>query len=186
MQNKFSTVGNFISSFLTAVIVIIAVLAVLARVAGWNFYSVDSYSMSPSYPMNSLIIVQNIEPENIEVGDVITYVASEDGLLVTHRVTDIDTEQQTFTTKGDANEIEDASPILWGNVIGKVFLCIPALGRPLRYLTAEENRPIVIGLILAVLLLAVGWDILGRRLKKKKGEGEENEAEDKAEDRAEL
>ncbi|MGN0172176.1 MAG: signal peptidase I [Acutalibacteraceae bacterium] len=171
------TAGNFLSSFITALVAITAILFVLIRLLGWNMFSVDSPSMSPKYPVNTLVIVQKVEPEAIKVGDVITYVLNTDGVLVTHRVVSIDSSSRTFTTKGDANNNEDA-PVLWDNVVGKVFIGIPALGKPLRFLTAEENRPVVITVIAALFAFSFLWELMERKKKKKKYKHEEQSGED--------
>ncbi|MCD8365665.1 MAG: signal peptidase I [Clostridiales bacterium] len=176
-RETWSVIADFASTFITTIIVIVAAVIVVIRLMGWNMYSVDSYSMTPTYPINSLVVVKTVEPETIQVGDVITYVFNEDGVLVTHRVTDIDYSNQTFTTKGDANDSEDASPVLWGNLVGKVVVGIPVLGSALRVLTAEGNRPIVIGVIVALLALSFGWDIVSGRLKKRKAKKAESPAE---------
>ncbi|MCD8365872.1 MAG: signal peptidase I, partial [Clostridiales bacterium] len=168
IKGALSAIADFVSTFITAVIVIAAVAIVAMRLMGWNMYSVDSYSMTPAYPINSLVVIRPVEPETIQVGDVITYVFNEDGVLVTHRVTEIDRSSETFTTKGDANETADASPVLWGNVVGKVVIGVPGLGALLRTLTSEEHRPIVIGVIVGLLVLSFGWDIVSKRRKKRK------------------
>ncbi|MCD8364085.1 MAG: signal peptidase I [Lachnospiraceae bacterium] len=173
-----SVIADFVSTFVTTIIVIVAVAIVVIRVMGWNLYSVDSYSMTPAYPINSLVVVKSVEPETIQIGDVITYVLNEDGVLVTHRVTEISRSNRTFTTKGDANDSEDASPVLWDNVVGKVVLGIPGLGAPLRVLTAEDNRPVVIGVIIALLVLSFGWDIVSGQVRKRKADKKETESSD--------
>lgn len=156
-----SLVGNFIFSFITAFIAVIAILFVIIKAMGWNLFSVDSGSMAPAYPVDSLVIVQDIEPEQIQVGDVITYVLNEDGVLVTHRVVQIDAANRKFITQGDANNTQDA-PVLWDNVVGKVFLGIPGLGRPIRFLTDEDNRPIVIAVIASLFVASLVWDIVSQ------------------------
>ncbi|MCD8118598.1 MAG: signal peptidase I [Lachnospiraceae bacterium] len=158
LKDVLSVMIDFITTFITTVVVIVAVAFVAVRLLGWEMYSVDSYSMTPAYPIDSLIIVQTVDASEIEVGDVITYVLNEEGTLVTHRVVSIDTSASTFTTKGDANESNDASPVRWENVVGKVVLGIPFLGKPLRYLTAEENRTAVIAVIVGLLAISFLWD----------------------------
>lgn len=153
-------IGNFLSTFITTVVVIIAIAFVAIRLLGWNMFSVDSSSMTPKLPVNSLILVQKIEPEKIEVGDIVTYILNDNNILVTHRVVEIDSAKQTFTTKGDANESNDSAPVHWGNVVGKVVFCVPGLGTPLRIITAEENRIAVISVIVGLFLLSLFWDIL--------------------------
>ena len=165
-KNILSAAGNFISSFITAAAAIVAAIFVLIKLLGWNMFSVDSPSMAPLYPVGTLVIVQKAEPEEIEVGDVITYVLNEDGVLVTHRVIKINADNRTFITKGDANNTED-SPVLWDNMVGRVLLGITALGRPVRFLTAEENRPAVISVIAVIFVFSLVWDLIERRKNKK-------------------
>lgn len=119
-KRDFKLSREFYFSFITAFIAVIAILFVIIKAMGWNLFSVDSGSMAPAYPVDSLVIVQDIEPEQIQVGDVITYVLNEDGVLVTHRVVQIDAANRKFITQGDANNTQDA-PVLWDNVVGKVF-----------------------------------------------------------------
>ncbi len=158
---------DFFTSFITAVIVITAGVFVTLWFLGWGMYSVDSYSMSPRFPVDSLILVQPVEADTIAVGDVITFVIDDEGTLVTHRVTAIDSTAKTFTTKGDANAEEDSAPVLWGNTVGKVVLCVPRLGSPLRVVTTRANRPYVIGAIVLMLGLVFAWDIVSAKRKKR-------------------
>lgn len=166
-KNAAAAAGNFVFTFITAFVAIIAVLFVLIRLMGWQMFSVDSGSMAPRYPVDTLVVVQKIDPENIKVGDVITYVLNSNGVLVTHRVVEIDSAGRTFTTKGDANNTEDA-PVLWDNVVGKVFLGFPKIGKPFRYLTDADNRPIVITLIAALFIASFAWDLIVRKKNKSK------------------
>lgn len=177
-----SLVGNFIFSFITAFIAVIAILFIIIKAMGWNLFSVDSGSMAPAYPVDSLVIVQDIEPEQIQVGDVITYVLNADGVLVTHRVVQVDAADRKFITQGDANNTQDA-PVLWDNVVGKVFLGIPGLGRPVRFLTDEDNRPVVIAVIAALFVVSLVWDIVsqvknrrGARVEEPNGEHRDSSA----------
>ena len=161
-------IADFVSAFFTTAAVILVAAMVGFRLLGWGMFTIDSSSMEPTYRINTLILVQNTAPENIRVGDVITYVANDQGLLVTHRVVDIDRNNRTFTTKGDANEIEDASPVLWTNTVGRVVLGIPWVGGIMRSLTAAENRPFVVGAIILLLLLSMNWDFFLRRKRRRK------------------
>ena len=180
IRNILGTAGNFLSSFITAVVAMVALLFVVIKLLGWNMFSVDSPSMSPQYPVDTLVIVQNVEPEDIQVGDVITYVLNRDGVLVTHRVVGISKVNETFTTKGDANNSADASPVIWNNVVGKVLLGIPGLGKPIRFLTASENRPLVIAAIAALFVFSLVWDIIAKKNQKKRETAALPECEDGA------
>lgn len=170
-DNAFVLVTNFISTFIAAVVVILALFLVALQVFGLNAFNVESSSMSPAYPVNSLVIVKDTAPEEIEIGDTVTYVLNADGVLVTHRVIGIDSENETFTTKGDANGVADPNPVLWGNVVGKVIFHIPYIGKPLSAVTAEENRTEVIIVVVVLGVLSFSWDLIDKKLfggKKKK------------------
>ncbi len=161
-------IACFLSTFITTVIVLVAIVFVAVRVMGWGLYSVDSSSMTPTYPVDSLIVVQPVDPSRIQVNDVITYVINDSGTLVTHRVTAVDVANETFTTKGDANNAEDTSPVLWGNVVGRVVIGFPVVGAWLRVLCADGNRPVVITVIVLLLVVSYGWDIVVAVRKRKK------------------
>lgn len=163
---------HFLSTFIISIVTITAVFFVFIKLMGWNMFYIESASMAPKYPVNTLIIVQTVEPEEIEVGDVVTYILNKDNVLVTHRVTSIDYSNKTFTTKGDANNTEDASPVLWDNVVGKVFFGIPSIGKPLQIITNENNRPVFITVIAVLLAFSIAWDIW-ESIKKKKAKKSE-------------
>ncbi len=170
-ENALSMVLDFLSTFIVALIVLIAAILVIGQLAGFHLFSVESGSMTPTYPVNSLVIVREVDPQTIEVGDVITFVANEDGMLVTHRVISVDSSDKTFRTRGDANNVDDAEPVLWGNTVGKVMFGIPLLGRSFSIMTAQENRKIMIGIIVFLLLLSLLWDFQKKR-RENKGEAE--------------
>ena len=136
-RETLTLIGNFLSSTLVAFVALLAVVLVVIRALGMQFFTVESGSMSPLYPINSLVVVREVEPETIEVGDVVTYVLNEDLVLVTHRVTEINASERTFTTKGDANTAEDPNPVLWDNVVGKVVLGLPGVGAPVDLAVAQ-------------------------------------------------
>lgn len=158
-----NSIADFISTFFTALIVMIAALLIIANFVGIHLFNVESGSMAPVYPENSLVVVKETEPANISEGDVITYVMNEAGMVVTHRVVSVDAENRTFKTKGDANNVEDGMPVLWDNMVGKVLFGIPALGSVLSAITAEENRKIMIVIIVCLLISSFGFDIFKKK-----------------------
>ena len=66
-----------------------------------------------------------IKVEDIKVGDIIIFQLDE--TTVTHRVVSIN-DDNTFTTKGDANQTEDLAPVKFENYKGKTMFSIPYLG----------------------------------------------------------
>lgn len=109
-------------------VAILAFLLAGVRIIGFTPYVVLSGSMEPTYHVGSLIYVRSVSPESIEAGDPITFVMNDSGTVATHRVTEVDKENQCFYTKGDANNTADASPVTYDNLIGKAIFTIPKLG----------------------------------------------------------
>lgn len=136
-------IWNGITTALVVIVVIFAVLLVGVRLFGIQVYSVVSGSMEPDYPVGSLIYVQDAEPSEIRVADVITFVLPNE-TPATHRVIAIDEEKQCFWTKGDNNDEADGSPVSFKNLIGKPIFTIPYLGYVAYYI---QNPP---GMYLAV------------------------------------
>lgn len=165
-KQKINAVWSFISTFVVTIIVITAIALAAARIIGLQGFTVESNSMAPIYPINSFVLVKSIPPDEIEVGDIITYVFNEDGMLVTHRVTAVDTEKETFITKGDNNNVPDASPVLWGNVVGKVVFGVPEIGSVLRIIMKPENKPYVIAAIAVIGIVSFALDLTEKKKRK--------------------
>ena len=64
--------------------------------------AVLSGSMEPTYHVGSLIYVKDADPEEVQVGEPITFKISDD-TMVTHRVVAIDPGGPNLQTKGDAS-----------------------------------------------------------------------------------
>jgi len=125
----------------------------------FGLYTIVSGSMMPKINVYDVIVAVNIkDPETVKVGDIITYISNWDlnyGLNVTHRVVDINKNEQgeyTYITKGDNNKEVDGAPVPQSNVIGKVILRIPQLGR-LQFLLATKMGWFIIVFIPAVLVI---------------------------------
>ena len=132
MNKSLKKIWNVISNILVALVVILALLLVGARVVGLQVFTVLSGSMEPTYHTGSLIYVKEVDPYTIEVGQPITFMLNED-TVATHRVVGIvpDEEDPTvirFRTKGDANDAEDGGLVHYKNVIGTPIFSIPYLG----------------------------------------------------------
>jgi len=142
-----------ISFCFVSMIVILAILLVGTRLIGLTPYTVISGSMEPHYAVGSLIYVRGVEPENIQVGDPITFVMNEDLLVATHRVVEI-TPEGNFVTKGDANETIDGTPVHSNNILGKPVFSIPYLGYLSVFLSSKQGR-VVLGVMAILILISI-------------------------------
>lgn len=172
MNKTVKKIWNVVTWFLVLLVLVGAVLMVGVRVVGLTPYAVLSGSMEPTYQVGSLIYVKEVEPSEIKVGDPITFVMNKDLVVATHRVIGIDTENQQFLTKGDANESPDAGGVYFPNLIGKPLFSIPYLGFFSHWITNPPGMYIGIagGVILMILvLLPDALDKADKMEKKKAG-----------------
>ena len=102
----------------------------------FSLYTIISPSMTPNINVYDVVVdIRVDEAEDIEIGDVITFYSDAPelhGSTITHRVISIikDTSgNYSYQTKGDNNLVEDSSIVPFENVVGKVALKIPQLGR---------------------------------------------------------
>ena len=166
MSNTLKKIWNIVSTALVVLIVLCAVFLMGSRLLGFQCYNVISPSMEPEYLVGDLIYVKEVDPTTIKEGDVITFVVNEDLVVGTHRVVRVDAENQRFYTKGDANEIEDQSPVHFNNVIGVPKFAIPKLGYVSDFVQNPPGMYITIGVGIILILAVFLPDMIG----KKKGE----------------
>ncbi len=154
---------NVISSILVALVVLLALLLVGARLFGLQVYTVLSGSMEPTYHTGSLIYVKKVDPYTIRDGQVITFMLDEN-TIATHRVVGVvpDEEDSTvvrFRTKGDANETEDGGLVHYKNVIGTPVFTIPYLGFVANYIQHPPGMYVAISAGAVLLMLTFLPDI---------------------------
>lgn len=140
---------------LTGLAVAAAILMVGLRLTGNTPYAVLSGSMEPAYPVGALIYVRQTPPEDIRVGDVISFVLDEDLTVATHRVVERSADGTQFYTKGDANASPDGTPVDAGNILGVVQFHVPLLGYGAMWLHTGGGRWAVLAAAAGVLLLVL-------------------------------
>ncbi len=133
MKKAVSVINRIVSILLVAVLLFAGYVFVtvmragkdkVPSVFGYSFMQVATGSMEPTIPTGVLIIVRQTAPEEIKVGDVITFYSSDpilEGKPNTHRVTMILNEGGilSFTTRGDAGTTDDPYPVSADQLIGR-------------------------------------------------------------------
>lgn len=143
---------GFLSTILLIVLFALAVLLIGPNLLGMKSLAVLSGSMEPKIPVGSIVYIDDVEPETLQKDDVITYSIG-GGTMVTHRVVEVDTTNQTITTKGDANEVQDANPVAFSQVVGKMKMHVPYLGYISIYIRTPLGIAAACGLLIIVVLL---------------------------------
>lgn len=128
-----------------------------------GLYTIISPSMTPNINVYDVVLTVRVnDPESIKVNDVITFYSTNSffgGTPITHRVVDVLNVPDIgimYQTKGDANQKVDAERVYANNVIGKVVLRFPSLGRVQFFLASKG------GWIIAILIPAlaiISYDI---------------------------
>lgn len=113
---------------LLAVVVPFVIVAVPQVVGANHSFVVLSGSMQPSMGPGDVVIVDEVPPEEIAEGDVITF--SDGRSVTTHQVVGIEAGQdgRVFATRGTANDAADPRPVPEDAVIGEVAFVLPWVG----------------------------------------------------------
>ena len=162
---KFKWFFTFINC--CAIVLIVASLFVLLtvvmtpsgqvpQVMGFSILQVLTGSMEPTIPEGSMLLIQETDPKSLQPGDIISFFSPDpslDGALNTHRIQQVVAEGDTleFITKGDANFLEDQQPVAAEQVVGKVIIISPTLGKFVRLI----SNPLVFGLAILLPLAAM-------------------------------
>ena len=100
----------------------------------FDAYVIVSPSMVPTIKVQDGIIIQRIEAEELNKGDIISFLSSDmryQGMVITHRIVGIEKSQSgdyLFRTKGDNNSVEDSALVKSSDIYGRVIFKIPFLG----------------------------------------------------------
>lgn len=110
-----------------------------------SIYTIVSPSMTPAIKVYDVVInIREDNPENIKVGDIITYVSkapTSEGMTITHRVIEVSELPDggyEYQTQGDNNSEPDKVYVNFDQVIGKEILIIPYLGK-IQFLIANQK-----------------------------------------------
>ena len=139
-----------------AVLLPLTVFLVAAWLLGWQLQSVQSGSMTPAYPIGSLLVIGQIDAGDVEPGMAIAFEdPREPGRLVTHRVVrTTPAETLQFVTQGDANASADPTPVPARLVRGRVLWGVSHLGSLLDWLQWPRSFVLLVvgpGILLGVL-----------------------------------
>ena len=127
-----------------------------AGLFGYTTFVVSSGSMQPNIQADDIIVVKKVSEEEIALGDIITFFDGT-GEIITHRIAGIASVHgiNYYTTKGDANNVDDVERITYDNIIGRYDFKIPYGGRIVRAFAS----PAGIAVFVLPLLSAVSFMI---------------------------
>ena len=181
MSKVIKTIWNWISTVLVVLVVLLAVALVGVRLIGLQPFAVLSGSMEPEYHVGSLIYVKSVDYKELEVGDDITYLVSED-TIVTHRIIEVLIDEEDpntirYFTQGIANDVPDGVSVHYKNIIGKPIFSIPYLGYVSNYIQNPPGMYVAIAAGAILIMLVFLPDLLGDDDDKKKKKAAKREEE---------
>ena len=156
---------NVLSMVVFLGLLVIAGFLFVPKMLGYDEYAVLSGSMEPGIPVGAIVYDKNFTGSEARDGAVVTYQLPA-GTLVTHRIISVDKEEQTVVTQGDANNIADAAPVAWQQIIGVYAFHIPYLGYISIYAKTPLGIAVVCGVLIVLILLNFIPDILEEDKKK--------------------
>lgn len=123
-------------------------------VFGHRVLRVVTDSMEPTIVGETCIVIEKVDCEEIQVGDIITFVSTSPriyGFMNTHRVHEIlwneEKEKSYFITIGDASSTPDPYPVYYEQVVGKYVSELPygnLLYRAIEFLMDQVNYFLIV------------------------------------------
>ncbi len=148
---------------LVGVLVVLAV-GVALRVAGATPLVERSGSMAPAIETGDVVLVRDAPAARLAPGQIVTLADPIGGRLVTHRVASVGRERGhvVVVTRGDANASSERWVVGADASVQRMVGRIPAVGRPLLWLSSPLPRTLLAvlgaGLLAAALLRRIWSD----------------------------
>lgn len=126
---------------------------VFAFATGFKILNILTGSMTPTMPVNTVVVVKKIPIDQVELGDVITFKMGDSN--VTHRVVEINNSGRNTVlyTQGDAAQNQGSrETVTEDNFVGVVVFHIPYLGVLLN-LIKDNIIIITVCIVLALFII---------------------------------
>ena len=194
MKKVLSKIVTIIKIICTIVLVLLIAVLALQRfsnneiaIGGYRVFTIVTTSMIPVYDVGDTIVIKEVTPEELKLGDDITYLGKVESFkdrVVTHRLIQINPNENgetLYRTQGVANESPDPEITfdqIYGKVIYKCFL-ISALAKLMNNMTLFY---IVVFIPLAILIMLQIKDVINEHRSEDAEEDDEDDEEDDDED----
>ena len=204
MKNIFKYIKIIVNTLIVIVVLSFALVVCLQKFSNnelsflnYRMFTVVSGSMVPKYEIGDVLLAKEINPEDIEVGDAVSYLGKTGQFkdkVITHEVIEIEKDNNgkyLFHTKGIASLAEDpvvSEEQLYGVIIGELTL--------LSFIYGIVAKPM--GLFICVVIpifYIIGSEFLSylierdtekiEKAKKKKQENKKEENKNKKEEKKE-
>lgn len=129
---------------------------------GYQIKTVLSGSMEPDIKTGSILSIKEVDdPTDFQTGDVITFRTEED-ILITHRIVEVNEAGGEYITKGDANNAPDREPVTADSIIGSYTgFQIPYVGYVMNFASSNEGTALLLVIPGILLIIYAVGTILG-------------------------
>ena len=135
---------RFIYWLIWITVCLVAICLLYWRAHGQQVMSIQTGSMVPTFRPGDGLIVRPVNPNNLQVGEVISYHSlAENTVVISHRLRGIDPASGWLITQGDALSQPDPTfpPRL---VVGQATAVVPYFGKVLTLM----RQPLALGLLI--------------------------------------
>lgn len=140
-----------------------AAVIVVPAATGSTPLTVLTSSMEPGLPPGTLLVVKPVEPQDIRIGDVITYqLESGKATVVTHRVIEVTKTaggEYSFILQGDNNSQPDPNPIREVQIQGRLWYAVPYIGWVNTWVNGE-SRGLIVPIVAGGLFAYAAWMVV--------------------------
>jgi len=122
-------------------------------VFGYSLYYVLTESMEPEIMAGEIILSKTTDPNDLQVGDIVTYIGDTGELkdkIITHKIVQID--NGIFTTQGTANDTPDPE-IHASQILSKYVTTIPFAGKLFSIINSRWGFICLIAIPLGLLIV---------------------------------
>jgi len=133
-----------VTALLALMLVLIAWIALAPTQLGGqvSYVIVDGNSMEKGFHLGDLVLVRKTLA--YQIGDAVTYKNAELGRYVFHRIVNLNVDR--YVIKGDNNTWFDSYQPTREEIVGKLWVHIPKLGKAIEWLRLPTNLAIIIAL----------------------------------------
>ena len=166
-KKTLSILGKIISILICIIIIPIIIVNItlliksyfnpneISDILGFKTFVIVSKSMEPTIMTGDAIVVKEVNPEDLKVGDIISF---RDGDSInTHRIVEIvsDNGKKRFRTKGDNNKNVDKELVTTSKVEGTYQLRIKGFGKIIKILNSKITLVILLTFLILILIYEV-------------------------------
>ena len=158
--------GWVLFGFIILVVLILIFFGLFNRgsLFGVRAYTVLSDSMQAQFPAGSVIFSSEVNPDELSVGDIITFTRESDGETVTHKIGKITHDDKTgydvYHTYGTTTGEYDEDPVHRNYIQGKYAFHIVGLGYFIQFLKSPIGYILLILLPFGALIVSQGVSVV--------------------------